>query len=710
MALALSQLITTGNALPATVARPGDGESLPAVLDLAYKRRLMRRLDPSRAWQEATDTERELCRQKERFVREIDALRRRGHTRQRACAAVACHLEWFGRLVESGLKLGLANYDQWQRQLEAGSGHPRALLPQYKQGAARRQLGTEWYPEFAEILCRQFFHANGLDMTVAYRNACCRARDLALEIPSESQARRYLERVLGERVQMMLRDPVRYRDELSGYLMLRWNCEPGAVWIGDHRVLDVFVRVPVLAEDGSVREWVAMRPWCTAWMDARSGYVVSLRIYVDRYPNYAKILEALYLGILAAGNVPPAVLVTDNGKDYLKKGALQDVLLQTMNAPTRGRNGRKTLVEETFEDVTAFDGEEYRHSVARALGCQTRRTAPYKGRQKPIERVFRNFARAFDKQWYGYAGNRPGTRPEEIRDFRGNVMRLLTVEELIDRFRDWIGPNYHQAPTKSRRTEGRTPLEVWQSRTPVRTPLSADELQWAMLVPERELYTVRSGPGGSNVWFRGWPYEGVGDADHIALGDHHGRELVAKTSWAPTLPDVPNGAQALPARIWLFTPDGRYLAEAQPAMERDVFGTTREQQERISETCRKVAVLRRADREARDALAGSSRIFAPAHEMGWQRQAGPAPDPDAAAVGGSVAQGAFRGRLVAAGDTAAAPAPEPAPEPDPAAAAAYRRWMECRAGMDGDEDSDGDTGGRETRFAEWEQAQGGQEA
>lgn len=650
MALALAKRLDT------TLSSTRD-ELLP-VVNMAYKRRCLRALDPDRAWLDASDTARDEARQKLRFVHEIDALRKRGWTRPQACAAVSSHPEWFLQIIQRGTQLNLANYDQWTKQLNEGHGKPQALLRAYKRGAAKRQLDSEWYPEFAEILCRQFFHYNGLDLTVSYRNACIKAREMDLhEIPSEPQARRYMKRVLSERVQIMLRDPKKYRDQLSGYLMLHWNAEPGAVWIGDHRVLDIFVRVPVYNEDGTIKEWIPMRPWCTAWMDAKSGYLVSCCIYADRYPNSAKILEALYIGIRKNGNVPPWRLITDNGKDYLKQGAIRDVLLQTSKEPTRGKNGRKTLVEETFEDVVGFEGQEYRHSVARALGCVHQTTAPYKGRQKPIERIFRNFARQFDKLFYGYCGNKPSTRPEEMRDFRGNVMRLLTIEELIEQFRIWLAEGYHKAGTKSLRTEGKTPQELWDRRRPFRTPMTDEELDWAFLVPHREPLEVRAGPGGSNVWYGGWPYEGVTDVDHITVGDFHGKQLLVKTSWSPILPDVTYGKQVLPARIWLFSLDGEFLAEAQPAMRRDVFGGTAEQNERISETCRKVAVLRKADREAKEALAGVMRIFAPAHDLGMQRMTGPTPaaelpphDGDTAAVTGSRARGTLRGRL--GGDSA----------------------------------------------------------
>lgn len=680
-------------------------------IDLAYKRRLVRRLDPDRAWVEATDIERDEAREKQRFVNETDRGRAGGMTRKRALAAAASHPEWYPNLVAGEIKLNRANYHSWKSKLQNAGGSPTALLRGYRAGAAKRQLAVEWYPEFAEILCRQYFHVNGLEESSAYRNAVARARDLGIDrdgIPSLSQARRYLRRVLGERVQIMLRDPARYRDELAGYMMLKWNCEPGNVWIGDHRILDIFVRHPVTDDNGRIVKWIPMRPWCTAWMDAKSGYMVSFLIYTDTYPNHGKILEALFTGIRHNGNIPPMALITDNGRDYLKKGALHDVELQTMAEPTRGSNGRKTLVQETFEDLVTFDGAEYRHSIARALGCRTQTTAPYKGRQKPIERIFRNFARAFDKQFYGYAGNRPGTRPEEIRDFKGNVMRLLTEGHLAACFAEWLPEHYHRAETRSRRTGGRPPQEVWDSRTPLRAPMETSELEWAMLLPHANTLKVRSGPGGSNVWFADWPYEGVSDADHITLGDMHGIDLMVKTSWAPTLPDIPYGSRTIPARIWLFTLDGRYVAEARPAIERDVWDANATQRERIAETCRKVAVLRRADREAKKALAGTTRIMAPAHEMGWQRLDGPTPTdagsadrPRAGApqVALSTAPGSGRGRVARSADEGPAQ-PQPPPPPDPEAAERFARFL-SRRGEANDPDADASDSDIAARMADF---------
>lgn len=681
------------------VAAPTQPGQLPAVVDLAYKRRLLARLDPQRAWLEATDGERSVAREKQRVVHEVDRLRALGMPESAAVLAVQAHPEWFPTLVAERAQVNRANVRRWREQLAQGDGRPEALLVGYRAGAARRELRSEWFPEFASILTQLYFSNNGLDPVTAWRKSCEIARGTRgldpEQIPSLPQAKRYLAKAVGERLAMMMRDPRRYRDQLAGYFMLNWDCEPGTVWIGDHRVLDIFVRHEVVAADGS-RRWVPMRPYCTCWMDARSGYMLSVIIYVDSAPNHAKILEALWHAIRRNGMMPPFLLITDNGKDYLKSGALRDVTLQTQDEPTRGRNGRKTLVEEVFEDVTTSDDQEYRHSVARALGCQQKLTAPYKGRQKPIERIFRNFARQFDRLYYGYCGNAPGRGPQEIGEFSGNVMRLITAPDLVQQFRDWLPEGYHRAPTASRRTGGQSPQEMWDSRRAWRPPLSEDELSWAMLLPHRNALEVRAGPGSSNVWFRGWPYEGVSDSDVITLGDLHGQQLLVKTSWSPTIANIRHGAVDLPARIYLFSLDGRFVAEAQPAMERDVFGASQAQQDRISETCRKLAILRRADREAREALAGPGRIYAPAHLLGLQRLSGPvAPevlppaspdsdDPDAPAVAASQTLPTGRGRAGRAPEETASAMPD-LPPADPAGAARFRAYLQHRNDRDSDD-------------------------
>lgn len=651
------------------------------VLDLANHRRLQRRLDPERAWIEASDAERGRARERERFVRDCEALIRRGTSRAAAVAAVSSRPDLFPLLLGRGTDLSVYNFDGWRKRYHDGGGRPQALLEAYRAGAARRELAVDWFPAFREVFTKLFFHANGLDVSAAYRNAVVKLRDMGhpeSDIPSQTSAEHYIRKTVGERVACLMRDPARYRDELAGYFMLDWNCEPGAVWVGDHRVLDIFVRHPIYDDAGNIVEWIPLRPWCTAWMDAKSGFMVSCIVYCDRYPNHAKIMESLWRGIRANGNVPPMVLITDNGKDYLKHGALRDVALQVQDEPTRGRNGRNTLVEEAFTDLVVQDGDEYRHSIARSLGVAVRTTSPYSGRQKPIERTFRNMARAFDKLYYGYCGNKPGRRPEEMSDFRGNVMRLITEGELTDFLGPWLENHYHRASTASRRTAGRTPRDLWDSRRPCRPPITDEELAWAMLLPHRNTLDVRGGPGGSNIWFNGWPYEGVSADDHVALGDYHGKALMVKTSWAPILPDVRHDGKDLPARIYLFTLDGRPLCQAQPAMERTVFGTTAEQDARISETCRKVAILRRADRAGRDALTGGGPVFSPAHTLGMQQQVGGAISAPLPGIAQGTAKGRLRGRLAAAATAAPDHAPT-APPPGIAPAPEYREFLRREA-------------------------------
>lgn len=81
------------------------------------------------------------------------------------------------------------------------------------------------------------------------------------------------------------------------------------VWFGDHHVFDVFVQGP----DGK-----AVRPWLTAWMDARSGAFVGWAISLN--PNSDTIVESLTRGIGKTKGSPffgaPLMIYIDNGKDY----------------------------------------------------------------------------------------------------------------------------------------------------------------------------------------------------------------------------------------------------------------------------------------------------------------------------------------------------------------------------------------------------------
>ena len=563
--------------------------------------------------------ERERARRIFAAVAEYYRLRTRGGmTRHQAALAVKTRLDLAKPLLDMGLKVGERTLDDWMAKVGGSPMELREpdgermweLCRDYAAGAAKRLEENLPDPQFMGAFMENYLNGNAMLVAPAYRAAferCVRDGMAPDEIPALHQVRHWMRTRVNARALAKGRmTDEQYQNGLGGYAMRDWNCEVGDCWVGDHRILDVWVRM-----ETAEGKWVAQRPWATAWMDVKSGFFPAVLIYADAYPNHAKILEALYLGILGTGGRPPRRLLTDNGKDYLKHGALQDARMQPPTEPTRGANRHRTLVEETFAPVLG----EHRHSVARELGIEIDLAAPYKGRQKPIERRFRDFAQEFDRMWPGYTGNSPATRPQYGEVYRGNPATLPTEGQLRDAFRQWLGA-YHGRANGSRVTGGAPPAELWERRMESTPAMTGEQLEWAMLIPHGRALQVRRGPSGCDVWYHGWPYTGASPADCLALRQHWEKDVMVKTSWAPDPKHMfAFGQRELPLRLWIFDLDGKLICEGRAEPTIEVFGRKEGKAARIQAAMRRSATIARADREERNLLRGRATQAFPARRL-----------------------------------------------------------------------------------------------
>lgn len=619
------------------------------------------------------------------LCREYYRLRTQGEmTRAAAALALRARTDLLGEFADGRLAMGARTLDHWLAQLGGDVATRRgpqdsqvfAVCRDYGAGAAKRILQTVLPDEFMDRFWEAYANQNSKLLAPSYRTALERCRrEGIVEIPSEKQVRDWIATRINPRVLAKGRmSPNAFHDKLGGYVMRQWNCEVGACLVGDHRILDIWVRTQLA--DGT---WIAMRPWVTAWMDVRSGFFLSAVIYDDAYPNHTKILEALYYAIQVNGGRPPLIVLTDNGKDYLKRGALQDARLQGDREPTRGRSRFRTLVEETFEPVV---GE---HSVAFELGITAETSRPYAGRQKPIERRFRDFAQDFDRDWPGFTGNSPATRPQYGQEYRGNPDTLPTCGQVVQAFREWLAL-YHSAPNESRITGGRAPAELWAERPVLREALSNEQLQWAMLVPHPRPLQVRRGPNPINVWLHGWPYRGDQPADELDLRQYWEQDIMVKTSWAPVATFEYSG-RTLPMRAWAFTLDGAFICDLIAEEEITVWGSSPEKRERISRAMASQARIAKADREELAALRGRRTASFPARSL-YPHGKGELPEAEGGgpAVVGSRVQGPGKGRARLVQDTGSGVAGG-VQEPSMTAAdtSDLAAWKRAQAEDDGDE-------------------------
>lgn len=353
------------------------------------------------------------------------------------------------------------NFRNWARKVQGLTDEEtilRSLCDNYSRGA-RQRYGDK---RFWELFFGMYLNLNRLPITVAYNNACARMRQECKEIPVPSlpQVRYQVNRLKPDVVILAREGEEAWRNRCCDFIRRDWlDVAPGECVIGDSRTFDTRVRV----FDEEKQKWVAVRPTVAGLMDGRSWYLAAYWITAEPV-NCQTLIDTLRLYLRATDGVPPAVVYFDNGKDYCAQGFSTD-----------------------------FEAEGYQHSIFRELGIRLLNSLAYNARAKTIERAFRDMMQQFDKQFPDYLGSRPGERNQAADYYDNHPEELPSLEQFCRIFSEWL-ESYHNRPKGGEIHRGRSPREIWESRSRSgRTPLSVERLRMAFLKPEA-VRTVGRGP------------------------------------------------------------------------------------------------------------------------------------------------------------------------------------------------------------------------
>lgn len=417
-------------------------------------------------------------------------------------------------------------------------------------------------PLFMQELMQLCLHPNHPRLETCYRKLARRWTEegMGLTMPSLQQAKTWKQ----QRVPKTLWDKVRggsgnYNDTVRGWIRRRCNCLPGQIWFCDHRQMDFWLKFPDPANPG---KFIAVRPYITMIQDAASGFIVKAIIYADQYPNHMRILECIQEAIRAAGFVPPQIWYTDNGKDFLKIGVVTPVKLRVKN--------------QAGMVLADADGNPYEHSVVLQLRAIHKAARGYNGKEKPVERKFRDVADDFDRTQVGYCGNCPANRPDYGETWEGDVNRLPSEYQVLEQFNDWLTNEFH---VRGEGGDKYSPREMWEARVETRRPLTEAELFFAMLMPHSICPLVSRTPLGGGVVFHGWTYS------HVDLKPYWGKPVMVKTYWG-----VPDKVEWLPRHkeprrfpygIFMFEPSGKFICAAAADQLGDMHAVTEQQKEQI---------------------------------------------------------------------------------------------------------------------------------
>lgn len=370
-----------------------------------------------------------------------------------------------------------------------------ALAASYKRGSIYQtadNLPAYGDRQFWTDFNTAYLNQNKLDLTTAREIAAfaLRKRSLTAVVPSVSQVRNYV-RHLPMGVLIAGREgEVAWRNTICDYINRDWqDTEPGDLLIGDSRDFDTRVRVE---RNG---EWFAVRPTIAALMDARSWMPAAWIITVNPV-NADTLMRTLLQYICTNEGQVPGMCYFDNGKDYCKQG---------FSTPLKVGN--------------------FEHSIFKELGIVLTNARPFNARAKTVERFFRDMMKTFDKWFPDYLGSNPLERPDAASYFdkKENVMELPTLKSFTGIFSDWC-KSYVSKPKGGVIHQGRSPMEIWESRNSSARILSPLEVAFAFLLPVGMRRVLR----GPAVNFMNRRYF----SDEVNVGD---TVLIKANLWDPEM-------------------------------------------------------------------------------------------------------------------------------------------------------------------------------
>lgn len=287
----------------------------------------------------------------------------------------------------------------------------------------------------------------------------------------------------------------------------------GQVFVGDHRKFDFFIL-------GPRNTWV--RPWVTAWMDMRSGKLVSWLVTLN--PNTDTITSTFADAALDPAIGLPREIYIDNGRDYC-------------NSRFAGRGFR--------EKKAALDADRQRVvPMMERLDIIVHFAIPENARAKNIERVaFLNMSNWFCPYFDTYCGRNTASRPEELTDkLKGDANKAkynVTLEQLTEIFDGYVRHIYNKRPSQGKGRENECPDETF-----IRTRLPVRQTTEAVLMHFMQKRTGRFRIGRNGITFQGREYY---SPDMIL---HKGKDVVISQR------------QGDPNNIFVFDLDERPLFKA----------------------------------------------------------------------------------------------------------------------------------------------------
>lgn len=312
-----------------------------------------------------------------------------------------------------------------------------------------------------------------------------------------------------------------YKDKYENFMGQDYeSLHPNEVWVSDHHIWDVFVRIPDRKEG-----WKLARLWGTYWIDKRTRKILSSYLRPES-PNSDIVLYSFKLAVEQFG-IPENVLL-DNGKDY-----------------------------KAHDLFNQKDKDRVESTLASGLGINTIFAIPYNAKAKLIERFFRTAESQFGKLFQSYAGSNAKQRPENLKDL--DIMEYPTIEEFIELHDKYVYEIYNNAPHTGEAMNGKSPNEMYATLSFTKRIAPEKVLHLCLMRVKGKRKVGREGIAFNNVYYDS--EDGVERAKYID------QEILAK--YDPKEPKI----------LYIYDTNEKFLFVAYEKLKRNLNITREEYEE-----------------------------------------------------------------------------------------------------------------------------------
>ncbi|XBX03580.1 transposase domain-containing protein [Enterocloster clostridioformis] len=283
--------------------------------------------------------------------------------------------------------------------------------------------------------------------------------------------------------------------------------KPNDMWVSDHHLWDIFVRIP----DGK-GGWKVARPWGSYWMDMRTRKVMSSFIRVEP-PNSDIVLLSFGLAVEKYGI--PKKIYMDNGKDYKARDLFYP-------------EGHKSRQDKENQEIVSHGMQETElkktyNSLAANLQLDVTYANPRNAKAKPIERLFDTFEDGLGKLYASYAGSNAKNRPEDLKDL--DIMSMITMEEFIKQHKCYVEDIYNNSSHTGDSMDNKSP-DYWYNHIDfTKNTMSSEALYFTLMRTSQPRKVGKEGITFNKELYLNPEYQ-----------NYLGREVIIK--YNPTKPEI----------------------------------------------------------------------------------------------------------------------------------------------------------------------------